>query len=126
MFEELVYRRGKLFRDGKEAGWLGKNGYRYFSYKGKKFLTHRVIFFMHRKYWPVEIDHKDQDKLNNRMSNLRDVTREVNMRNQEKIKGYHRCGARFRAQYSKRGKVYHIGMFDTEAEARAAYLTAIK
>lgn len=127
MFDDLVYRAGKLYRNNKEVGWFNKsNGYRMFQYKGKKYLTHRVIWYICKGRWPSKhIDHKDQNRLNNLISNLRDVTRSVNLRNQKKIKGYYRCNGRWRAMMSVGNKMKHIGMFDTKAEARAAYLAAI-
>lgn len=100
------------------------HGYLREMYEGRKEYTHRIVWFNHYGYWPKEVDHIDGNKLNNDISNLRDVSHSVNMRNVKSIKGYHKCGDRWRAQYSKDNKVYHIGLYDTEEEARAAYLNA--
>lgn len=125
MFDDLVYIDGKLYRNGREVGWL-QNGYRHCEYKGKRYLVHRLIWRVVKGRWPrYEIDHKDQNRSNNRIENLRDVSHSVNCRNQKKIKGYHRCNKRWRAMMSVGDKMKHIGMYDTEAEARAAYLAAI-
>lgn len=128
MFEELTYEKGKLYRNGKEAGWFNKsNGYRMLSYKGQKYLTHRVVWYMHHGVWPTkDIDHINQDRVDNDIGNLRDVSESVNLRNQKKIKGVHRHQGRWRAMMSINNKSKHIGMFSTEEEARAAYLEAIK
>lgn len=122
----LEYRDGKLWRKGKEAGWLANTGYRAVTYEGKKHLSHRVIWFLYYGVWPdKDIDHIDGDRLNNSISNLRLATDSQNLRNQRKIKGYHRHGSKWRAQYSLDNKVYHIGMYTSEHEARAAYEAAI-
>jgi hypothetical protein len=41
----------------------------------------RLIFLMMEGRWPEYVDHKDRDGLNNRWSNLREVTSSLNSRN---------------------------------------------
>jgi hypothetical protein len=103
------------------------NGYLRTKYEGRNEYVHRIVFFEHHGYWPEYVDHKDQDKLNNAIENLRDVSQSTNLRNQKKIKGYHfhKQSKKWRAQFSLKGKVYHVGMFKTEEAARQAYLNAI-
>lgn len=62
------------------------NGYRRVRivYHGRAFglIAHRVVFEIHNGHWPVfEIDHIDQDRTNNKPTNLRDVTHRVNLSN---------------------------------------------
>lgn len=122
----LEYRDGKLYRNGREAGWLDTTGYRRIYYERKQHYVHRVVWYLHHGMWPdMDIDHKDGNKLNNQIDNLRLATDSQNLRNQRKIKGYHKVGDRWRAQYSLDNKVYHIGLYDTELEARAAYDAAV-
>lgn len=106
--------------------WLDHGYYRMY-YQGRIEYVHRVVFFEHHGYWPDYIDHIDQNKLNNDISNLRDVSQSTNLRNQRKIKGYHlhKQTGKWRAQYSRNNKVHHIGLFSTEQEARQAYLNTI-
>lgn len=73
------------------------------------------------------IDHEDTDKLNNRWSNLRDATAAQNSmntgrrRNHDLPKGVQRCRLKYMtAIYVDRRRV-HIGVFNTIAEAKAAY-----
>lgn len=66
---------------GKRAGTTDGKGYRSIFLKGKHCLEHRIIFFMHHGYCPPLIDHRDQDKANNRVENLREATQKENMNN---------------------------------------------
>lgn len=124
-FKDLLYKDGKLYRNGKEAGWLGNNGYRSLSVDDKKYLTHRVIWYLHYGTWPKVLDHINQNPLDNRIENLRECTQSTNLRNQRRIKGYHKFGRKYRAQASVNNKTKHIGTYDTAEEARAAYLSFI-
>lgn len=49
--------------------------------KGKMFLQHRIVFFLHYGYWPKEVDHIDRVKENNAPINLRESNREDNNSN---------------------------------------------
>ena len=48
----------------------------------KQYLAHRVVWLMQTGDWPkADIDHIDGDPTNNRLSNLRDVSASVNLKN---------------------------------------------
>lgn len=68
---------------GDVAGGLGNSGYYQVRKQGKLQLVHRVIWELH--YGPIEsgkfIDHIDGDRTNNRLDNLRLVSRTANARN---------------------------------------------
>ena len=58
---------------GKECGTL-KDGYKQMRIKGVYFYVHRAAFAHHHGRWPkFEIDHIDQNPLNNCIRNLRDT-----------------------------------------------------
>lgn len=90
--EMFEYRKGKLFNKidrgvskvGEESGHLHKSsGYKVVKVLGTSYTQHRVIWEMMRGVIPsgYEIDHIDQNKLNNRISNLRAVSHKDNMKN---------------------------------------------
>lgn len=126
MFEDVEYKDGHLFRKGRRLGHVSGCGYEQFYYEGSYYYTHRVVWYLHNGVWPSnDIDHIDQDRLNNRIENLRDVTRSTNLRNQRRHRGYHKRGNKWRAQYNLNKKTHSIGTFNTEEEARQAYLSVV-
>jgi len=132
----LEYRDGGLYRNGQRAGWVGNNGYRFLSYKNRKVLEHRLIWFLLKGEWPKgDIDHINQDPSDNRIENLRDVSDVINLHNvsncnrDNKTSGVrgvhlHKMTGKYRAQITIGGKVKSLGLFDTIEKARQAYLNA--
>ena len=71
---------------GKEAGTITGNGYRQISLDYKPYSAHRIAWLLYYKEWPVnQIDHINRDRLDNRISNLRDVTAQENVMNQARF-----------------------------------------
>lgn len=63
---------------GYKAGAVTINGTRY------TIMAHRTLFAMKNNGWPCdEVDHINHDKTDNRLKNLRVVTRRVNSKNQK-------------------------------------------
>ena len=50
-------------------------------YKNQRFMIHRVVFLMHHGFMPECIDHIDGNIQNNKIENLREVTRTQNSYN---------------------------------------------
>jgi hypothetical protein len=48
---------------------------------GKLYLLHRLIFLYHYGYIPDVLDHKDRDRSNNKIENLRAATNSINASN---------------------------------------------
>src|ERR1700691_3876259 len=71
---QLVWRvnRSQRVKAGMVAGSYNAKGHITIGIDGKSFMAHRIVYFLLRKYWPpYELDHKDGDKGNNRIGNLR-------------------------------------------------------
>ena len=132
------------FRDGHQTsrhnrnawngGWAGKEAFTATSRNG--YATgglDRVIYRAHRIIWmlvhgeePDDIDHINGDRRDNRITNLRSVSRQENMRNaslrsnnKTGVAGVSRSRGKWLAQIKGGSKVC-LGFFDTFEEAVAA------
>ena len=66
----------------KMTGYLNTFGYLEIRVKSKLYLAHRLAwFYVHGEFPQNEIDHIDHDRSNNKINNLRDVTRIENAKN---------------------------------------------
>ena len=128
------------------AGWntryagsraLGhKNNRGYFSGNicGVPVLAHRAIWAMVRGEWPEFIDHINGDRADNRLSNLRSVSRVDNNRNRRLNRnnttgsaGVKRLeNGRWTARIRVDGRSYWLGTFDTKTEAAEVRYAAQK
>lgn len=100
----------------------------------KKYLTHRVIWLWHYGTWPEhDIDHKNQNKMDNRIENLRPATKSENQHNtgmySNNSSGYpgvsfHKHANKYRARIVVNSKEIHLGLFNTTEEAFLAYQLA--
>jgi hypothetical protein len=92
---------------------------------------HRLIWFQAYGYWPKRIDHINGEKLDNRLENLREATKEQgnqNRRSKHLFKGiyFDPMRKRFRVRVQANGRRHCIGSYLTEEEARRASIKAIK
>lgn len=69
---------------GSVAGSLSSD-YCQVQFFGKIYKCHIIVWVLHFESFPEgEIDHKDGDRKNNKIGNLRDVPKQVNSRNRKK------------------------------------------
>jgi len=108
------------------AGTLCR-GYRVVHIAKKFISAHRLRWYMEYGYVPKELDHVDQDKDNNAISNLRIATSSQNNMNKSKSGtgfnkyiGVGRGARKWQATITVRGRRIYIGSFDTEEEAALA------
>ena len=71
---------------GSKAGFINNMGYYQISIYGKKFTEHQIVYLMKNGFIPKEIDHINGNKIDNRIENLREVTRMQNMYNKTAYK----------------------------------------
>jgi hypothetical protein len=95
------------------------------SFNGKKrtFKGHRIGWFLHYGYQPAMLDHINQDKTDNRISNLRECTMSANLGNQKPknklgIKGIRKmtCGG-----YQAACCGVYLGYYKDPIDAAKAY-----
>ena len=95
---------------------------------GQLYKAHRIIWMYAYGEDPGSslVDHKDQDKTNNRLSNLRLATSAQNQANKRQSKGYRYVASRAKWEAFIRvaKKLIFLGRFATEEEARQAYVSA--
>lgn len=107
---------------GKEAGGVNNHGYKRVKIGGKIYQAHRVAWFLYFGEWPEGmIDHIDQNKQNNRISNLRICDHSLNRMNTRTTKGFSRFRDKFQARFKFQGKTVYLGTFETEEQAKEAY-----
>ena len=90
--------------------------------------AHQLIWYLSTGEAPYMIDHINGNKSDNRLSNLRVVNTQKNAFNRIKVKGYnyYKPTDKYKSQIKINGKQIHLGYFETENEARQAYLNAKK
>ena len=117
---------GKI-KIGQVAGSPTGTGYWRIKINTVSYRIHRIIWVMFNGSIDknLVIDHKNGDPLDNRIENLNLVTCQQNLENQ-KAKGYRKCRNKYRANIMVNRKNHELGYFNTEQEARMAYLLAKK
>lgn len=111
------------------AGSLAGNGYLQIKFRGKVYAQHRLAYQYVYGAFEGEIDHMNGCKQDNRIANLRVVTRVENMQNMQKSKGPLGLGTyfdkrrnKFVAQIKYNGSNKYLGQYDTAKEASEMYL----
>lgn len=113
---------------GDVAGCISPQGYRYLSFDGKATPAHRLAWLWVNGEWPAaDVDHINRDRLDNRIENLRCVTRSVNCHNivgrassGEKGVSLTSRGKSWEARISVDRKHIYLGSYASLEEATAA------
>lgn len=116
------------------AGCLDGYGYPRITINNKDYKSHRLAWLYVYGEWPKnQIDHINQNKLDNRIINLRDVTDNENKKNMPIMSsnksgaaGVHKRKAnnKWQAYINCEGKRINLGSFDSFEQARAVRLDA--
>ena len=134
-----VYRTGVVERFFANKGWKvvehtdNHDGYNRVGINGRIVKRNRLVAFCFLGLFPLLgemghgqcVDHLDGDRLNDCVENLCITTAQGNQQN-TRAKGYtfDKASGKWLAQIWVDGRRIHLGLFDTEAEAHEAYLTA--
>lgn len=124
---------GKIInKNSKEITAKSKNGYivihiwckitkRQYNLQG-----HQFAWYIINNECVEQIDHINGIRDDNRLCNLRSVTHQENHFNETKAKGYSwfKRDNNWRAQIMINNKNIHLGYFNLEEDARAAYIEA--
>lgn len=121
-------------KEGTRAGSISRKGYMSLRIDKKLYFVHRLIWlFVHGTFPSEFIDHIDGNKSNNRLVNLRAVSRRENSQNLSQHRGgkkpgcyYNRSRKKWEAQISINNKKIHLGMYLSEQEAHAAYVKFLR
>jgi hypothetical protein len=114
-----------------------KKDYWIIRFGNKDYQAHRIFWFLYYRQDPIDsqIDHKDGDKFNNKICNLREVTNAQNQMNLQKARANNKTGVlgvcwdkkaqRYKAYITVEKKKRHIGNFLTLEEAAVARQHAV-
>lgn len=141
-YEELhklfYYKDGNLYNKTQRTnrvkidsivGYKDSANYLITRINNKVYKIHRLIYKMFNKYWDMNtslvIDHKDTNKQNNCIDNLRLITQKQNSTNIN-ARGYiyEKETNKYKAYIGVDGKLLNLGRFNTEEEAKDTYLKA--
>lgn len=124
--------QGRAVR-GALAGHVHKSGYRQIKVNKKLYMAHRLAWVLvHGEAPSDELDHINGVRDDNRIANLREVSRSLNMENIRRprvdnklgVLGVQRNGSGFKAEITVAGNRKHLGTFRSIEEARNAYINA--
>ena len=113
------------------------NGYLSSSIKNKNYYLHRLAWlYFYGKFPDFDIDHINRIKTDNRIDNLREVSKSKNSQNQVKSHSTNKTGVlgvtinikngrkSYRAIIGVNGKNIHLGYFKDLEQAKITYLKA--
>lgn len=121
---------------GRLAGYVRCNGYVFITILDKKYRAHRLAWlYMTGEFPSDQIDHINGIRSDNRWSNLRSVTNEINAKNQKRKKNnssgvtgvwWSKQKRKWVAEIMVNYKKIHIGLFSEIEKATAARKEAEK
>lgn len=108
---------------------IDSKGYKYGCIMNNLQRAHQMVYLLYHKRMPTIIDHMNGDKLDNSIHNIREVSREINMRNTKMFStnktgytGVSWCNRDkvYRATIQINRKTKHLGNFNNKEDAYKA------
>jgi len=115
---------------GVAAGGMNSEGYMQCRIGAKNLRSHVICWALFHGEFPNQrLDHRDRNRSNNAIANLRLCTATENARNTARknptgFRGAFKSRNRFMVRIDIGGKKLYLGMFDTPLEAHQAYCQA--
>lgn len=128
--------RSSVAQAGTEFGSWDLHGYKTVRINRKSYKLHRLAWlYVHGEMPKNDIDHINGIRHDNRICNLRDVTRKTNLENKTKLNTVKKYTSLIGAYFDPKKNVFysrisinnksvHLGSFDTEEKAHQAYIDA--
>ena len=130
---EVRHNKPGTFWHNKKVGTLHHGGYIVHTVRGKQYNIHRLIFLYFHGYLPPMVDHYDQCKTNNSISNLvpsdvkhNGMNRRLNKNNTSGRIGvvWSKARSKWKAQIKVDGKSISIGNYSKKEDAISARVGA--
>lgn len=112
---------------GKKAGFIdNSDGYHKIAILGNRIASHRLAWLYMTGEWPINIDHINGDRADNRWINLRNVSKVENNKNKRRSVNnssgttgvsWNSAMKKWHSQISHLGKRKHLGFFEDLEEA---------
>ena len=128
IFTRNHHRKGRKI--GEVVGFTNVKGYVIININDRAYRAHRLAWFYVTGSWPVDqIDHKDTIKHHNWFDNLREADNNLNQKNKIKARidnqsssnmtgvSFLKANQKWRVKLVINGKMTHIGLYTTQAEA---------
>ena len=128
--------RSRAIKAGDKAGTTTVDGYRAIKFNKTQYRSHRLAWIMFYGYMPINIDHINHNKSDNRIVNLREADNTENQRNCNirciNTSGFNGVSylpkkggdKKWRASIKVSGKAIYLGYFLTKEEAVEARKSA--
>lgn len=129
--------RNNMAKRGDIAGCAGAGCYRFISVVGCRYAEHHLAWlYTHGEFPKNEIDHINGNPLDNRICNLRDVTKEENAKNKRMYKNntsgtsgvyWNKISKKWFATIPHQSKQIYLGTFvDIDSAIKARKLAEVK